>query len=60
MSEFYVTVWDAERDRKAKLAGPFGTHQAALDVVEACRKAANDKYPESHWYYFGTAQVIGT
>ena len=56
MVEFYVTVWDAELDRKAKIAGPFATHDAALEAVPAARKALNDKYPESHWYYFGTAK----
>lgn len=55
---FYVTVWDAERSRTAKLAGPFATHQAAMDAVEACRKATCEKYPEAHWYYFGTVSQI--
>lgn len=57
MSEFYVTVWDAELDRKAKLAGPYSSHDEALKAVPLCRKSINDKYPESHWFYFGTAKV---
>jgi hypothetical protein len=57
MDEFFVTCWDAETGRKAKLAGPFATHDDALAAVEPARKSACDKYPAAHWFYFGTAKV---
>lgn len=54
---FYVTCIDEETDRRAVLAGPFRTHQEALERVDACRRAACERYPAAHWYLFGTAQI---
>lgn len=54
---FYVTCVDEETDRRATLAGPFESHDEALARVADCRRAACDKYPQAHWYLFGTARV---
>lgn len=54
---YYVTVWDAETDRRASLAGPFEEHEEALRQVEPARTLACLRDPRAHWYYFGTARV---
>lgn len=53
---FYVTCVDGGRN--AWLAGPFATHQEALDQVDPARAAA-DKATRgwSHFYAFGTASL---
>ena len=54
---YYVTCIDPDTYRCAKLAGPFDTHQEALDRVDDARRAACEKYPAAHWYLFGTAKI---
>ena len=39
------------------LAGPYRSHQAALDHVERVRALANAEEPRSHFYGFGTVKL---
>lgn len=54
---FYVTVVDGPR--YALLDGPYLTHQAALDAVDAARRWTEEHYPFSVFYAFGTVSVEG-
>lgn len=54
---YYVTMVDA--GRTWFLAGPFATHQEALDLVEPARKAAHEADAMTHFYGFGTARAPG-
>ena len=54
---FYVTVVDA--GRVGFLAGPFLTHQAALDRVDEVRRLAGEVDYRAHWYGFGTCLMDG-
>lgn len=55
MQHFYVSVIDAKR--YDLLAGPFATHQEALDMVEPARKLTTQIKPEAHFYGFGTCRA---
>ena len=52
---FYVTVVRGERT--GFLAGPFETHQAALDMVPAARRVANEVDPRTAFDGFGTVSM---
>ena len=54
---FYVSVVDAGRYQL--LAGPFKTHQDALDMVDAARDAAlNYGDPKAWFYAYGTVKMV--
>lgn len=53
MTHYYVSVVDGPR--RALLAGPYPTHQEALDQVDAVRKRAIAAYQWAHFSWFGTA-----
>ena len=53
---YYVSVVDGKR--KAFLAGPFrDDHKAALDMIPAARKAAEEADPKAVFYAFGIART---
>lgn len=52
---YYVSVIDG--NRRALLAGPWPTHREALAMVDTVSAGIIDKWPEAHWYAFGTARV---
>ena len=53
---YYVTALDAKRH--AVLASPFrDDHQAALDMVDAAKKIAQEVDPKAVFYSFGTART---
>jgi len=52
----YYYVLAIEGHQNAVLLGPFLKHQEALDWVVACRDRANELYPQSHFYRFGTCR----
>ena len=56
---YYVSVSDGSRylPNYALLLGPFTTHQAALDMVEAAKKRIMELDTWAHFYAFGTCQV---
>lgn len=54
---FYVTVIDGGRTGAA--AGPFETHQEALDRVDAARRVIQEQEPQAHWWFFGTCLMDG-
>ncbi len=59
---FYVSVLerlanDGSRDRYAFLAGPFDTHQEALDLVDACSAHALVHYDRAEFYRYGTLSL---
>ncbi len=53
---YYVSVVDGKK--KAFLAGPFrDDHKAALDMVSAAKKAAEEVDPRAVFYAFGTVRT---
>lgn len=61
---FYVSVIDGPRiggeievKRFGLLAGPYETHQEALDKVDAVRKIAEEVNAWAHFYAFGTVKL---
>ncbi len=59
---FYVSVLerlanDGSHDRYAFLAGPFATHQEALDLVDACSAHALAHYDRAEFYGYGTLSL---
>ena len=53
---YYVTCIDGERH--ARLAGPFrDDHKAALDIVAAAKKIAEELDPKAVFYSFGTCRT---
>jgi hypothetical protein len=61
---FYVSVIDGPRiggeiavKRMGLLAGPYETHQEALDRVATVRKIAEEVNAWAHFYAFGTIKV---
>jgi len=59
---FYVSVLDrlandGSRDRYAFLAGPFATHQEALDLVDACSAHALAYHDRAEFYHYGTLSL---
>lgn len=61
---FYVSVIDGPRigdaievKRMGLLAGPYQTHQEALDTVDAVRKIADEINVWAHFYAFGTVKL---
>ena len=52
---YYVSVVDA--GQFGLLAGPFGDHPSALNMVDAARRKANDVDPRSAFYGFGTCRL---
>ena len=57
-SVYYVSVKDGQRS--GLLAGPFDTHQQALDMVEAAKQEAYKNDFFSCFYTFGTAKLTTT
>jgi hypothetical protein len=53
--KFYVSAIDGPR--YTFLAGPFNTHQEALDLVDSARTKANEVDPRAWFYAYGTAQA---
>lgn len=61
---FYVSVIDGPRiggeiqvKRMGLLAGPYETHEEALDKVNAIRKIAEEVNVWAHFYAFGTCKL---
>ena len=52
---FYVTVRNGTLH--GWLAGPFKTHQEALDALPKAKSLAMDADPMAHFYEFGTASL---
>lgn len=52
---FYVSVVDGRR--VGLLAGPFGTHQEALDLVGNAKKLAQEADPFACFYAYGTLSL---
>ncbi|MCB8986727.1 MAG: hypothetical protein H6661_03135 [Ardenticatenaceae bacterium] len=52
---FFVTVRNDSRN--GFLAGPFETHQEALDLVPQARQLAHARDPWAAFYSFGTASL---
>lgn len=52
---FYVSVVDGKR--VGLLAGPFPTHQQALDLVDEARELAQEADPWAAFYAFGTLSL---
>lgn len=55
MRRYYVSVIDGKRHDL--LAGPFLSHQEALDMVEPARALTTQLKPEAHFYGFGTCRT---
>lgn len=54
--EYYVTAIDGMRS--VRLLGPFtNDHRAALNMVDAVRRKAEELDPRAHWYAFGTCRL---
>lgn len=53
---YYVSAID-NRDRSYRIAGPWLTHQEALDQVEPVRRYAAELSPQSVWYKWGTSRL---
>lgn len=49
---YYVTAID--NNRSARIAGPYRTHEAALDAVDRVKNLAYDVDPRAHWWAWGT------
>lgn len=52
---FYVSAIDAGKPRIA--AGPYASHQAALDRVQAVRNHIVERMPECHFWHWGTCSA---
>ncbi len=52
---FFVTVQD--NGRNGFLAGPFETHQEALDLVRQAKSLAEAQNPWAAFYAYGTASL---
>jgi hypothetical protein len=52
---YYVSVVDGKRYNF--LAGPFQTHQEALDRVDGARKIGQEMDPKAWFYGFGTCKA---
>ncbi len=52
---YYVSIIDGPQFNV--VAGPFQTHQEALDVVESVRKIGNKVDLKSHFYGWGTVKM---
>jgi|SRR5882724_7917459 hypothetical protein len=57
-ANYYVSVRDGPRFDL--LAGPFDDHAIALAWVDRATAAANDVWPWSHFYAFGTVAMQST
>ena len=61
-ANYYCTVVDrlandGSRDRVGLLAGPFGTHRAALVMLPRAEAKAKEVNGRAHWYGFGTVAM---
>jgi hypothetical protein len=54
---YYVSAVDGSR--YTLLAGPFATHEEALDRVDAAREKSTEIDPRAWFYAYGTCRVIG-
>ena len=52
---FYVTAID-NLDRVAQVAGPFRTHQEALDMEPRANSLGCELDPKAIWYRWGTSK----
>jgi len=52
---FYVSVVDGKRT--GLLAGPFATHQEALDLVDDAKEKAIEADPFAGFYAYGTLSM---
>ncbi len=52
---YYVSV--KNDSQTGILAGPFKTHQDAIDMVEQCRAYADKLDSMAHFYAFGTCKL---
>jgi hypothetical protein len=52
---FYVSAIDGPKTYL--VAGPYDTHQAALDRVEAVRTHADQHDPRAHFMFWGTCSL---
>lgn len=50
---FYVSAIDGPKHHL--VAGPYGSHQAALDMVDHVRRNADERDPRAHWMAWGTS-----
>lgn len=56
-SKMYYVTMIRDRVGVARLAGPYVTHEEALQLVDRVRNIAYDVDPRSHWNAFGTCGV---
>ena len=52
---FYVSAINGQR--KHLIAGPYATHEKALEQVNAVRDVAHDREPMSWFFAWGTCSV---
>ena len=52
---YYVSVVDAGRN--CLLAGPYPTHQEALDLLDKANNIACSLDPRAHFYAYGTCRL---
>ena len=52
---YYVSIIDGKQFNT--VAGPFKTHQEALDMVEPAREIGNELDRKSHFYGWGTVKM---
>lgn len=52
---FYVSAIDGAR--AALIAGPYSTHQIALDAVRGVKARAEEIEPRAHWWAWGTCSL---
>jgi hypothetical protein len=55
---YYITVVRDDGDYRF-LAGPYHTHQAAMDDLDRARSIATAIDRSAVWYAYGTASVTG-
>ena len=56
-SKMYYVTMIRDRVGTARLAGPYATHDEALQLVDKVRNIAYNVDPRSHWDSFGTCGV---
>jgi len=53
---YYVSILHSDGKRFMLALGPFPTHREALERVRDVKRFA-ERYPESHWYAYGTVRT---
>lgn len=52
---YYVSIVDGQKFNV--VAGPFRTHQQAIDTVEPAKEVGRKVDPKSHFYAWGTVKL---